>query len=123
MVPEEESALPVADPPNEFDVYELVRLMRPADPRAVPAMKESELELLQRQHLGHLAAMAKAGHLKAAGPMSDQPDERWRGICLYQVGSLEEARRLAEQDPSVRAGRLEIEVMHWYTRKGALRFA
>lgn len=116
---EDNSDLPVADPPDEFDVYELVRLMQPLDP---PAMEADALDLLQRQHLGHLAAMVAAGHLKAAGPMRDQPDERRRGICLYRVGSLEEARRLAEHDPAVRAGRFEVEVMHWLTPKGALRF-
>jgi len=32
------------------------------------------------------------------------------------------ARRLAEADPAVAAGRLEVEVMTWYTQKGALAF-
>jgi uncharacterized protein YciI len=55
--------------------------------------------------------------------LSDQPDDGWRGICLYQVGSLEEARRLAELDPAVRAGVFSVDVMSWYTAKGALRCA
>jgi len=67
--------------------------------------------------------MKEAGYLKVAGPLGDQPDDSWRGICLYQVGSLGEARRLAETDPAVRAGRLTIEVMHWYTAKGACAFS
>jgi uncharacterized protein len=29
-------------------------------------------------------------------------------------GSLEESRRLAEDDPAVRAGRLAVEIMAWY---------
>ena len=41
---------------------------------------------------------------------------------MYQVGSLSEARRLAESDPAVRAGRLRVEVMNWYTEKGAICF-
>jgi uncharacterized protein YciI len=66
--------------------------------------------------------MKDAGHLKVAGPIGDQPDEGWRGLCFYQVGSLDEARRFAESDPAVRAGRLVVDVMHWYTKKGAVRF-
>jgi uncharacterized protein YciI len=66
--------------------------------------------------------MKQAGHLKVAGPFSEQPDDSWRGLCLYRVGSLEQARRLAEADPAVRAGRLSIDVMHWYTAKDALSF-
>jgi hypothetical protein len=65
--------------------------------------------------------MTEAGYLKVVGPLEQQPDESWRGVCIYQVGSLEKARLLAEMDPAVRAGQLSIEVMRWYTAKGALR--
>jgi uncharacterized protein YciI len=87
-----------------------------------PEIDDETAERLQAQHLGHLAAMKEAGHLKVAGPLDDQPDESWRGISVYQVGSLEEARRLAELDPAVRAGSLTVDVMSWHTRKGALHF-
>jgi uncharacterized protein YciI len=109
-----------ADPPAEFDAYELVLLRRPA---AGPELDVETAELLQRQHLGHFADMRDAGHLKVAGPLSEGPDDSLRGICLYHVGSVDEARRLAELDPAVRAGRLEVVVMKWYTAKGALTFA
>jgi uncharacterized protein YciI len=66
--------------------------------------------------------MRKAGHLKVAGPLAEQGDETWRGIAVYQVGSLEEVRELANQDPAVRAGRLAVEVMNWYIPKGAISF-
>jgi hypothetical protein len=59
--------------------------------------------------------------MPVAGPFSEQPDETMRGFCLYSV-DLEEARRLAESDPSVRAGRMAVDVFNWWTRKGALRF-
>ncbi len=111
---------PAAEPPTEFDIYELV-LLRRGHPD--PGLDEQTIERLQSQHLGHLEAMRVAGHLLAAGPFRDQPDESWRGLCIYRVGSLEEARRLAEADPSVKAGQLALEVMWWYTPKGALPFA
>lgn len=116
---DEASAASTVEPPAEFDTYELVLLRWPdnrdeADPETT--------DRLQAEHLGHLAAMKAAGHLKVAGPLAQQVDESWRGIALYQVGSLSEARRLAESDPAVRAGRLAIDVMTWYTEKGALGF-
>jgi uncharacterized protein YciI len=114
-----EPELRTAEPPDEFDVYELVILRRPDD---APPLDDEAAELLQRQHLGHFASMKEAGYMRVAGPLDNQPDESWRGICLYQVGSLEEARRLAESDPAVRAGRFSIDVMNWYTAKGALPF-
>jgi hypothetical protein len=41
-------------------------------------------------------------------------------MCLFE-GSVEEARELMADDPSVRAGRLDPQVLTWMTRKGALR--
>jgi uncharacterized protein len=108
-----------AQPPAEFDSYELVILRRPADP---PVFDDETRELLHAQHLGHFATMKDAGYLKVSGPLADQADESMRGICIYQVGSLAEARRLAELDPAIRAGIFEIEVLTWLTAKGALSF-
>jgi len=110
---------PTAEPPSEFDTYELVILRRGSPD---PLLDEPAADLLQRQHLGHLQAMRAAGHILVAGPFSDQPDDSWRGLAIYRVGSLEEARRLAEADPAVKAGQLSVDVMHWYARKGALPY-
>ena len=63
--------------------------------------------------------MREQGHLLLAGPFSDQADETLRGFCLYRT-SVEETRRLAESDPSVRAGRMAVDVMGWWTARGAL---
>jgi uncharacterized protein YciI len=112
-----ESDLPEADPPDEFDEYTLVLLYRGLNP---PSLDERESNRLQRQHLGHLQAMQRAGALMASGPFSDQPDESLRGLCIYRVG-LDEARRLAESDPAVRRGRLRIVAFKWYAQRGGAR--
>jgi len=101
----------------ELESYTFVLLRRPPD---APDFPEDELEGLQQQHLAHLDAMRERGALLVAGPFADQPDESWRGFCLY-VTSLEETRALTEQDPSVRAGRLAVDVFTWWTKKGALK--
>ncbi len=102
----------------EFDSYTLVLLRR--GPRALE-FSDEEVTRLQAQHLGHLDAMHERGVLLVAGPFDDQPDETKRGICIYRTG-VEETRRLAEQDPSVQAGRMSVEVMTWLTQRGALAF-
>jgi uncharacterized protein YciI len=106
-----------ADPPAAMERYSLVLLRRPAN----GGPKVADLEALQRQHIGHLQAMARAGKMVVAGPFDDQADPRMRGMCLYRV-SLEEARRLAQEDPMVKAGRLEVEVLTWWVEKGAMTF-
>jgi hypothetical protein len=57
-----------------------------------------------------------------AGPFGEQQDPTFRGMCLYKTQTLEEARKLAEEDPAVKAGRLKVEIMAWYTEKGYMAF-
>jgi uncharacterized protein len=95
-----------------------VLLRRPAD---APELAEAEADALQEQHLAHLAALKERGKLLVAGPFSDQPDESLRGLCIYAT-DLEETRELAERDPAVRRGRLAVDVMTWWSAKGAVRF-
>jgi uncharacterized protein YciI len=108
-----------AVPPVEFEAYQLVILQRPEHPREYP---EDKLEEIQKAHLAHLLQLAKSGKLLVAGPLDDQPDPRLRGIAVFRAGGIEEAKRLAEDDPAVKAGRLEVVVMTWYTEKGAMTF-
>jgi uncharacterized protein len=82
---------------------------------------EAELDALQEHHLAHLQRMRDEGYLLAAGPFDGQPDITWRGFSFYGVG-VEEARRLAEQDPAVRAGRLRIEAWRWWFKAGEVAF-
>lgn len=67
---------------------------------------------LQSAHLENIARMARAGDLVLAGPFLD--DGELRGIYIFNVATVEEARRLTETDPAVRAGRLEMELHPWY---------
>ena len=54
------------------------------------------------------------------GPVRDQPDVRLRGIAIFAAGSVDRARELANTDPAVRAGRLEVEAMTWWCRPGTM---
>jgi len=106
-----------AEPPAEFDGYQLV-LLEVAPGRE--ELGEDARRAINRQHLGHFRKMQAAGYLKVAGPIDE--DEEIAGICLYQTPSAGHARKLAEDDPAVRAGRFVPRVMTWYTQKGALSF-
>jgi hypothetical protein len=107
-----------AEPPADFDQYQLVLLERSP---AAPELAEDASEALQRQHLGHFAKMRRAGLMTVAGPIGG--DDTIAGICIYRAGTPERARHLAEDDPAVRAGRYVVRVMDWYTGQGALRWS
>jgi uncharacterized protein YciI len=56
--------------------------------------------------------MAEAGQLVLAGPFMDAGEVR--GIYIFNVTTVEEARALTETDPAVKAGRLAMELHPWY---------
>ena len=98
--------------------HPVVFLRRPVE---APDLPDARLEELQRQHLAHLDSMKAAGDLLVAGPCTDQGDESLRGICIFRSDlGLDEVRRLAGDDPSVRAGRLAVEVFTWWTLEDEL---
>ena len=101
----------------DLEAFELVVLRRPRTPRDYD---EATLERIQQGHLAYHAALRESGQIVTNGPVTDQPDESLRGLTFYRTGSLQETRRLAEADPAVQAGRLEIDVMTWYCPPGTM---
>ena len=100
----------------ELETYTFVLLRR--GPRA-NEYSEEELEQIQAGHVGFLGRMREERHVLLSGPFRSQEDETKRGFSIYRTG-LEETRRLIEDDPAIRAGRMSVEVMTWLTPKGAL---
>ena len=100
----------------ELERYAFVLLRRPSDPTDYP---EERLNDIQERHLAHLGALHERGRLLLAGPFGDQADASLRGLCVFGT-SVDEARELMENDPAVRAGRLAVDVMSWWTEPGSL---
>lgn len=67
---------------------------------------------LQKAHLENIGRMAESGKLVLAGPFMD--DGEIRGIYIFNVPTVEEARVLTESDPAIQAGRLVMELHPWY---------
>ncbi|MFI5695791.1 YciI family protein [Kribbella sp. NPDC051586] len=97
----------------------LVLLRRPAAPTA---FADDEADRIQQAHLDFLDGKRAAGVMGAAGPFRDHDDQVLRGLCAYRTG-VEEARKRAAEDPAVRAGMLEAEVITWWFRAGEVRLA
>lgn len=75
-----------------------------------------ETQEIQKAHLANIQRLAKDGKIVLAGPFLD--DGELRGIFLFKVSSIEEAKELANTDPAVKAGRLKIEIKPWLSAKG-----
>ena len=103
---------------TELEPHTVVLLRWPA---GMAEFSDDELAGLQEQHLAFLDSMRERGALLAAGPLTGQPEESLRGICVYAV-PLNEARRLAAEDPMVHAGRLEPVAFTWLAAPGSAIF-
>ncbi|MCC6461796.1 MAG: hypothetical protein IT260_15075 [Saprospiraceae bacterium] len=67
---------------------------------------------LQKAHMENIVRMAESGKLVAAGPFLDNGEVR--GIYIFNVATVEEARALTASDPAIQAGRLAMELHPWY---------
>lgn len=77
---------------------------------------KEEADSLQQLHLAHLGSMYEKGFADISGPFGDDGDIR--GITIYNVPTQEMADSLANLDPMVKAGRLQIEIHPWWAAKG-----
>lgn len=72
----------------------------------------TERSNLQMAHLKNIMRMADEGKLIVAGPFMD--NQPIRGIYIFNVTTVEEAKKLTETDPAIKAGSLEMELHPWY---------
>lgn len=80
--------------------------------------KTPETEAIQKAHLANINRLAEMKKLVVAGPFGD--DGTLRGIFVFRVGSIDEARELAATDPAVKAGRLALQIHPWLVPEGIL---
>lgn len=67
---------------------------------------------LQMAHLKNIQRLAAEGKLVVAGPFLD--DQPIKGIFIFNVSAIEEAKKLTETDPAIKAGSLVMELHPWY---------
>ena len=92
-------------PKNTKPYYLDLLMLKGAVTSGIP--EENKAEWMQK-HLAYIRSQVEAGRLVLVGPLTEE--SRLRGIAVIQAGSLEEAQRVANGDPLVRAGHLETEV-------------
>lgn len=78
---------------------------------------EEEAKKIQAEHLAYLGGLYEKGILNLNGPVGDGGEIA--GISVYSTPTLEEAVKLAEADPAVKAGRLVVEARPWWLAKGS----
>lgn len=80
--------------------------------RGTKKFEEAERATLLKGHMEFINSTAKAGKLVLAGPFGDDKDVR--GIYIFDLRTVEEAQKMIEADPSIKAGLFEVELRPWY---------
>ena len=80
--------------------------------------KTPETAAIQKAHMDNINRLAEMKKLVVAGPFGD--NGTLRGIFVFRVNSIEEARELAATDPAVKAGRLALQIHPWLVPEGIL---
>jgi uncharacterized protein len=75
--------------------------------------KGKERDDIFAAHLANIGRLADEGKLALAGPFGKN-DRAYRGLFIFNVATVEEAQKLVETDPTVKAGVLIAELTPWY---------
>lgn len=67
---------------------------------------------IQAGHMANIGRMAEIGKLIVAGPFFG--NDELRGIYIFDVQTVEEAKALTETDPAIQAGVLKMDLKEWY---------
>lgn len=68
---------------------------------------------LFRGHMDNINRLVKEKKLIVAGPLGKN-EQTYRGIFIFDVPTIEQAKGLVDTDPTVIAGVLAVEYFEWY---------
>ena len=105
------AAAEAAMPPMATYVLGLLRKGPEWSPERSP-----RVDSLQAGHMANMRKMWEAGRLVLAGPVDARDD--LRGIWVFRADSAAEVSEMCGRDPSVRAGRLNVDLMTWWAPVG-----
>jgi uncharacterized protein YciI len=64
-------------------------------------------------HLENIGKLVKEGKLIVAGPLGKN-EQTYRGIFIFDIATIEEAKELVDTDPAIRAKLLSADLYEWY---------
>lgn len=77
------------------------------------SIKGKEREDMFKGHMANMGRLAKEGKLAVAGPFGKN-DKAFRGLFILNVTTVEDAKKLTDTDPVVKAGMMIVEFVPWY---------
>ena len=80
---------------------------------SVKIEEKQKVDSLFGGHMKNMGDLVQQGKLIVAGPMAKN-DKQYEGIFILNVKTIEEANKLLDTDPAIKAKLLEPELYRWY---------
>lgn len=107
----------VFEMPTDWDTLYVVLLSEGPDYN--DNSEPDKTQAIMYQHIQYQLGLQDSGEALAGGGFSEASDGMI-GLTLLRANSLEDAQRIANQDPAVLAGRFKATVKAWYVPDGRL---
>ena len=87
---------------------------------STPAARPEAVKETLSAHLGYQQDLERNGVLVLAGPLSDPSGEvmAGAGLIIYRAGSMDQARKIADNDPMHKAGARNFTLRKWLVNEG-----
>lgn len=66
-----------------------------------------------RGHMNNINRLVDEGKLIVAGPLGKN-ENKYRGIFIFNVKTIDEAKELVQTDPAINSGLLDVDLYNWY---------
>jgi uncharacterized protein YciI len=76
-------------------------------------IKGKERDEMFKGHFDNIKRLAAEGKLAVAGPFGKN-DIQFRGLFILNAATIEEAKKLTDTDPVIKAGMMIVELVPWY---------
>ena len=76
-------------------------------------IKGKDREAAFAGHMANIGRLANEGKLAVAGPF-EKNDLSYRGLFIFNVSTIEDAKKLVITDPAVKAGIFNYDLILWY---------
>jgi len=96
---------------DEHGMRNYVLVILKTGPKRMP--DGPERDAMFAGHFANMERLAKEGKLALAGPFAKDPDG-WRGLFVFAVKDVAEAKALTETDPVIVNGEMVADYHAWY---------
>jgi len=74
---------------------------------------KAKQDSIVKGHMANITKLVADGKLFVAGPFGKN-DKNYRGIFIFDVPTIEEARKLVDTDPVIQSKLMDVDLFVWY---------